>query len=240
MNRLLSLAKQLRIAFRSQNPRYPEFATVAQGIADRMKHLSECESLASEVFRKQVRLRLRDFRERLGRLGEGRLIFESTETWRTVYEDVLKACQTRRYLSVALIRSDDYWRDAPGENSLDFNYELIEHGFHVHRVFIIDEFFWPRAARTPSTGLFHWIQSQRLRGVEVSLIRLTDLEDEPTLVSDMGIYGSDAVGWQQTDFEGRTVTYEISFDLNAVTEAEQRWHQLLLFAQPLDAIVVVD
>ena len=80
----------------------------------------------------------------------------------------------------------------------------------------------------------------RQRGVEVSLVRLTELEDEPTLVTDMGIYGTDAVGWQQTDFEGRTIRYEISFDRNAVTEAEQRWHQLLLFAKPFDAVVVVN
>jgi hypothetical protein len=187
-----------------------------------------------------VIVRLRDFSQRLGRLAEGRLIFDSTETWRTVYEDVLKACQTRRYLSVALIRSDDYWRDAPGENSLEFNFELVDHGFHVHRIFIIDAFFWPRTARTPSTELFHWIQSQRQRGVEVSLVRLAELEDEPTLVGDIGIYGTDAVGWQQTDFEGRTVRYEISFDRNAVTEAEQRWRQLLLFAKPFAEIVIVN
>ena len=56
--------------------------------------------------------------ERLGTLPERRLLFETTESWRTVYEDVLQSCQTRRHLSVALIRSDDYWRDAPGEISL--------------------------------------------------------------------------------------------------------------------------
>jgi hypothetical protein len=228
------------MALRWQGPRYAELAAAAQEITIRMEHVSECESLASAVFRKEVGLRLHDFSERLAQFCEGRLIFESTETWRTVYEGVLKGCQPQRYLSVALIRTDDYWRDTPGENSLQFNYELIDGDFHVHRVFVIDEFFWPRTARTPSAELFRWIQGQRQRGVEVSLVRLSELEDEPTLVSDMGIYGSDAVGWQQTDFEGRTVRYEISFDRNAVAEAEQRWHQLLLFAKPFDAIVVVD
>lgn len=96
----------------------------------------------------------------------------------------------------------------PGESSLTFNYELAEHGFHVHRIFIIDAFVWPRTAPTPSTELLHWIQNQRLRGVEVSLVRMTDLEDEPGLLVDMGIYRTDAVGWQQTDLEGRTVKYE--------------------------------
>ncbi len=177
-----------------------------------IRQLAGCDCLSSAVFRKQVILRLRDILERLRRLAEGQLIFESTETWRTVYEDVLQSCQTRRYLSVALIRSDDYWRDAPGENSLEFNFALLAHGFYVHRVFIIDEFFWPRTARTPSTQLFRWIQNQHQRGVDVSLVRLTELEDESSLVCDMGIYGSDAVGWQQTDLQGRTLRYEVSFN----------------------------
>ena len=66
---------------------------------------------------------------------------------------------------MALIRSDDYWRDAPGESSMQFNYELVAHGFHIHRLFIIDEFFWPRGARTPSKQLFHWILEQYQRGL---------------------------------------------------------------------------
>ena len=240
MKRLLMLAKQLRKLLLPPTVADPDVAAIVEEIAGHASQLVACESLQSAAFRTQAIVRLRDFSRRLSRLAEGRLIFDSTETWRTVYEDVLKACQPMRYLSVALIRTDDYWRDAPGENSLEFNYELIDHGFHVHRVFIIDEFFWPRTARTPSTELFHWIQSQRLRGVEVSLVRLTEFEDEPALVGDFGIYGDDAVGRQQTDFEGRTVRYEISFDRNAVTEAEQHWQQLLLFAKPFDEIVMVN
>ena len=240
MKRLIVLAMQLRKLLQPPTVADPDVAAIVEEITGHASQLVACEPLQTTAFRTQTIVRLRDFSRRLSRLAEGRLIFDSTETWRTVYEDVLKACQPRRYLSVALIRTDDYWRDAPGENSLEFNYELIDHGFYVHRVFIIDEFFWPRTARTPSTELFHWIQSQRLRGVEVSLVRLTELEDEPALVGDFGIYGDDAVGRQQTDFEGRTVRYEISFDRNAVTEAEQSWQQLLLFAKPFDEIVMVN
>lgn len=217
--------------------KYPEIARLAENIRETLSQLAGCEELASAVFRKQLRLRLRDLSEKLERLAEGRLIFDSTETWRTVYEEVLQSCQPHRYLSVALIRSDDYWRDAPGERSLKFNYELLAHGFHVHRIFVIDEFFWPKAARVPSTQLFHWIKAQHRRGIEVSLLRLADLDDEPNLACDMGIYGSEAVGWQQTDFEGRTVRFELSFDKSSVAEAEQRWNQLLLYARPLDETV---
>ena len=135
----------------------PEFQTVVDEIWRGMRQLGKCEAMSSSVFHRRAVLRLREFRDRLGTLAEGQLLFESTETWRTVYEEVLQGCRTRRYLSVALIRSDDYWRDAPGEASLQFNYDLVAHGFYVHRIFIVDEFFWPRTARTPSTRLFQWI-----------------------------------------------------------------------------------
>jgi hypothetical protein len=240
MQRFSFLTTRLRDIVGSFKPHHTDVTTVAADISKQMRRLLQCQSLSSPVFRKQVLRRLRDVAQRLERLAEGRLVFESTETWRTVYEEVLKGCQTRRYLSVALIRSDDYWRDAPGQSSLDLNFELIAHSFHVHRIFIIDEFFWPPAARTPSTELFHWIQGQRLRGVDVSLVRLSELEAEPALVGDFGLYGTDAVGWQQTDFEGRTVRYEISFDPMTVAEAQERWHQLLLFAKSFDEIIVVE
>lgn len=168
------------------------------------------------------------------------MVFDSTETWRTVYEEVLNACKAKRYLSVAVVRSDDYWRDPPGQRSLQFNFQLVDHGFTVHRIFIIDDFFWPLAARTPSTVLFQWIQSQRIRGVDVSLVRSSALEQEPTLARDMGIYGTDAVGYQQTDGDGRTLRYEMNFQRAVIAQAEETWSQLLLYAKSFDEIVVVD
>lgn len=240
MRRFRYLNRKLWNVLLSQKSEFPEIAIVVDEICNQTQRLTECESLAAPVFRQQVVLRLRDFAERIGRLAEGRLVFESTETWRTVYEEVLNGCKARRYLSVALIRSDDYWRDPPAQNSLDFNFQLVEHGFHVHRIFVIDEFFWPRNARTPSAELLRWIQGQRHRGIDVSLVRLTELDEEPTLVGDFGIYGTDAVGWQQTDFEGRTIRYEISFGHNSMTDAEQRWNQLLLFAKSFEEVVIVN
>jgi hypothetical protein len=50
----------------------------------------------------------------------------------------------------------------------------------------------------------------------------------------MGIYGEDAVGLQQTDFEGKTVRFELHFDANSVRQAVERWNQLQLYAMPLE------
>ncbi|MCA9148120.1 MAG: hypothetical protein KDA92_02410 [Planctomycetales bacterium] len=209
-------------------------------ITNQLTRIASFASEAHPAFRKQLGFRLREIESRLRDLADQRLTFESTETWRTIYEDVLNACETRRYLSVAVIRSDDYWRDTPGERSLEFNYRLVNHGFYVHRLFVIDDFFWPRTARVPSTGLFHWIQGQRQQGIEVSLVRMYDLEDETDLIRDMGIYGSAAVGFQQTNFEGRTVRYDINFDAATMTEAEQRWNQLLLYASSIEDVMLVN
>ena len=210
---------------------------VIGAISNELHRLNRSEGLKSDVFRQQVALRLDDKLTEITDLAAGKLVFASTETWRTVYQQVLESARTKRYLSVALIKSDDYWRDAPGESSLKFNYELIAHGFHIHRLFIIDEFFWPRASRTPSKQLFHWILEQYQRGIEVSLVRLTDLDDEPLLVCDIGIYGQSAVGQQQTDFEGKTTRFELCFGATALQQAEQRWQQLMVYAQPFSALI---
>ena len=71
----------------------------------------------------------------------------------------------------------------------------------------------------------------------MSLVRLADLQQEPDLICDMGIYGEDAVGFQQTDFEGKTVKFQLRFDPNSIHQAEQRWNQLLLFATPLEDLI---
>ena len=117
----------------------PRLSRTVVGIRRQLTQLRECRALQSQVYQKQVELRLREVLRQLERLSEGRLLFDSTEIWRTVYEDVLSACRVKRYLSVAVIRSDDYWRDPPGEKSLEFNFQLVAHGFYVHRVFIIDD-----------------------------------------------------------------------------------------------------
>ena len=240
MERIINTLREFFAELRNDACVYPEMQTVRRELDRQLESIARCPALSSSVFRKHAVMRLRDERDRLEQLGAGRLIFDSTETWRTVYEEILNACKAKRYLSVAVVRSDDYWRDKPGERSLEFNFQLVNHGFHVHRIFVIDDFFWPRAARTPSTILFHWIHSQRLRGIEVSMVRITELEHEPTLVRDMGIYGTDAVGYQQTDFEGRTTRFEVTFDAADMKDAEQRWEQLLLYAKPYDDVVVVN
>ena len=223
-----------------RSPRSPSEAELRSSIGKLSRQLAELMHNAAgkaPIFCQQSLFRLENMSHQLDDLRKATITFETTETWRSVYEDVLQSSKTRRYFSVALIRSDDYWRDPPGERSLEFNYRLISHGFHIHRAFLIDEFFWPPSARTPSGDILRWIMKQHQGGIEVSLVRLAALEDEPCLICDMGIYGEDAVGLQQTDFEGKTVRFELHFDANSIRQAEQRWSQLQLFATPLEQLL---
>ena len=194
------------------------------------------EACDSAIFSEQAAFRLTAISKELDDLIDGRLTFQSTETWRTVYEAVLSACVTKTYLSVAVVRSEDYWRDQPGQTSLEFNYRLVEHGYFIHRIFLVDEFFWARSVKTPSREVLDWIMAQHDHGVEIGLVRLAELESEPDLVVDMGIYGEQAVGTQQTDLQGRTTRFEICFKPEQVRLAEQRWSQLQLYAVALDEL----
>lgn len=203
-------------------------------ISPEIKALAAIVKDVSPVFQEQVALRLAGFGRQLNEFNQLTLSFQATETWRTVYQKILESCETRRYLSVALIKSDDYWRDEPGKASLDFNYRLLDHGFNVQRIFIVDPFFWPPSANTPTKEIFDWIMSQHHRGIITSLVRLTDLEVEPDLICDMGIYGNDAVGKQITDFDGKTVQFKLHFDPARIKEAEDLWNRIQLYAIQLD------
>lgn len=209
---------------------------VAQ-LVELLQKLAHRSSSCHPEFNKQAAIRLASMVRQVTELAEESLTFEGTETWRTVYERVLAMCQTRRYLSAALIRTDCYWRDLPGRTSMDFNYRLIEHGFSIERTFIVDPFFWPPSARTPTGSILSWISAQYRRGVTARLVRLSDLDEEPDLVADFGIYGDDAVGRQVVDFEGKTQKFQIHFDEDHFREAEERWDRLLLYSVLLDDLL---
>ena len=169
-------------------------------------------------------------------LAEGKLTFESTETWRAVYEDVLSSCRCKRYLSVALVRTEDYWRGLPGDRSVTFNGMLVHYGFYVHRIFIIDDFLWPPKAQLPSKSLYTWIVQQYSQGIQVGLLRLSDLEGDKNLILDFGIYGTSATGHQTTDEMGQTIHFEMRFGAQHVRQAEDRWKRISLYAQPFETI----
>jgi hypothetical protein len=140
-------------------------------------------------------------------------------------------------LSAAVVEDEEYWQNQPGQSSLDFNYALVAHGYLVQRCFIIDEYLWPPAAVLPSRDILSEIQNQAARGISVSLVRKSDLESEPELVCDFGVYGERAVGYQFLNPTGNTIEFVLEFGSAAVAVAEARWRQLELYAISLDELL---
>ena len=187
------------------------------------------------VLHEQAALRVAQMSNEAADLASGKLVFESTETWRAVYEAVLSGCRQRRYLSVAIIETEDYWRDRPGRASLEFNCRLVQHGFNVARTLLIDEFFWPKRAELPDKQLLAWAKAQHDEGISVQLARLSEVEQELRL--DFGVYGERAVGYQVVDESGKTERFMLLFDAESRNLAEDRWRRLELFVEPLDDLL---
>ena len=137
----------------------------------------------------------------------------------------------RNILSVAWLRSEDYWRDAPGRHSMQLNYDLVQLGARIERTLILNDFFWPQAALLPAKTICQWIDEQSKRGITVRLVRESEIEDEPELLCDFGIYGQRATGRLELD-EGRTVRFTLDFSQQSLQLYEDRWRKLLLFATP--------
>ena len=57
------------------------------------------------------------------------------------------------------------------------------------------------------------------------------------MITDLGIYGDEAVGFQTTTEDGRTARYDLHFDSVKVAEAEQRWNKLQLYAIRLETLL---
>ena len=216
-----------------------EFEYLFTECKQRLRSVQRLTKSSHQELQRQAALRLAAVNQELKRLGEEVVSFDATESWRTAYERVLSSSKTKRYLSVALIRSDNYWRDIPGQASLDFNFRLVEHGYSIQRIFIIDPFFWPPSAKVPAAELTRWIASQHHRGIICHLARLSDLIEESELVRDFGIYGTEAYGEQFVDFEGRTQRYRICFQASGIREAEERWERIHLYATLFDELAHV-
>src|SRR5947209_1156176 len=86
--------------------------------------LSQLARQSDPVLRQFATLKLAALVEQARPLAEGRMFFAGTETWRTVYEQLLQSPGLRTYLSVAWVKTKDYWQDAPGRQSMRVNFDL--------------------------------------------------------------------------------------------------------------------
>lgn len=179
-----------------------------------------------------------ELNRRLTSIAAGSLIFEGTETWRIVYERLLRSRGLYLYRSVAWVRNAAYWQDEPGRKSMAVNIELQETGsLAIERIAILAEELWPSESKLPVEPIRRWLYDQHIGGINLKLVRASALQQEPALMADIGIYGSRALGTQELDDHGRTVRFVLTFDYTKVAEAEDRWNRLTVYAESVERFV---
>jgi hypothetical protein len=189
------------------------------------------------LFRDLALHRLTTVSDEFATMAAGRIVFHATETWRTAYQHILETLRVKTYLSVAWVRTNDYWNDAPGRQSMQFNYELVGRGIRIERVHILSDELWPFDEKLPTGGMLEWLVEQRGQGIHVSLLRESDLSKEPDLLRDFAIYGDRATGMQELDEDSRTVRFVLSFDEPSIQKALDRWERLTLYSVSLQNVV---
>jgi hypothetical protein len=165
-------------------------------------------------------------------IADGTFVFDGTETWRILYEQLLRSPGLHLYRSVAWVRRETYWQDEPGRKSMAVNFELHDaERLNIERIAIIADELWPAEEVWPAERLSQWLGEQHRRGLWIKFVRESALSKEPGLIVDMGIYGSRALGIQEMDDECRTTRFTLTFQPERVAAAEMRWNRLSVYAE---------
>ena len=225
--RLTANGRSAESHFPAALAKHPDLLVAYNSLSHSLVEMSE---RSDEILRDAAAVRLAAIQEEMRTLAAGKVVFASTEAWRTTYERILRTPGLGRYFSVAWLRSEDYWRDAPGRHSMQLNYDLLQLGVRIERTLILNDFFWPPAATLPAKVICQWIEDQYKRGIVIRLIRESEIEHETEILSDFGIYGHRATGQLELDEQCRALRFTLDFTPQGVKLFEDRWQRLLLFA----------
>jgi hypothetical protein len=204
--------------------------------------LTELALQLDPALRRFAVLKLTSLSAEVHSLAHGTIVFHGTETWRTVYEELLSSPGIGSYLSVSWVKTPDYWQDRPGWRSMQLNFALAERGLRIERILILRDELWPADEPLPSDAIRGWIDEQHAHGIRVSLLRESEIASEPDLLVDFGIYGERATGTHELDECARTVRFIVQFEPQALQLARDRWSRAALYAtsyaELLDTAVV--
>ena len=191
---------QIPIALAPEHELFDQYSVFAAA-------LSELAKQTDPVLRDFALIKLASIAEQVKLLAKGQLVFSGTETWRTVYEQILQSPGLKEYLSVAWIKTKDYWQDPPGKQSIRLNFDLVQQGLIIDRIVILRGDLWPKGQLLPSPEILPWIEDQFNRGINISVVREYDIYTESDLAGDFAIYGDRATGTQELDEQSRTTRF---------------------------------
>jgi hypothetical protein len=199
--------------------------------------LTELTGNDDPILRQIALLKLTSIVGQIEAVAGGTVVFSQTESWRTVYEQLLRSKDVREYRSVAWVKTPDYWQDAPGRQSMQVNFEAVHRGMLIERVIILPDKLWPREQLLPLSDILPWIEEQHNHGLWITVVRTSELSREPDLLCDFGIYGHRGVGVQEIDEHSRTLRFTLEFSPQAVQMAEDRWRRIGLYAVSLRSLL---
>lgn len=223
--RRAELLEKLRIplALAPEHDLFDQYTAFAEALA-------ELAGQADPVLRQFALLKLASITEQVQSMARGTVVFASTETWRTVYEQLLESPGLDSYRSVAWVKTRDYWQDPPGRQSMRLNFELARRGMRIERIVILRDHLWTKLDPLPSPDIRAWIEEQHNQGIWVSVVRESELASEPDLLTDFGIYDDRAIGVQELDDQSRTMRFILCFDRPSLKLARDRWARIALYA----------
>lgn len=200
--------------------------------------LRDASNRRDSIFQSLLEERLATITDDLRQLGNGRIEFANTESWRIFYEQLLRSPSTALYRSVAHIETPYYWQDGAGQKSTTLNLELHESGkVSIERIVILADHLWPEGDPFPVAPIHRWIDEQHRFGIWIEVVKESALTQEPNLIQDFGIYGFRAVGKQDSDSSGRTTRFTLSFEYDDVKTADNTWDRLKVFSIPFTKIL---
>ena len=200
--------------------------------------LLDISRVPDPIYRNLARQRLTSMADDAAQIAGKTIVFQGTETWRIVYDQLLRSTGIHQYRSVAWAKNRHYWLDEPGRKSLQTNYELHANGqLQIERIVILADELWPVDSPLPVDLMRQWIHEQHHQGLVVRLVRESALVNESDLIADIGLYGSRALGIQELDAECRTTRFTLTFDFDQLAAAEARWKRLNVYAAPYASLL---
>lgn len=205
-----------------------ELATIHTALAEALERVANQKD---PIFRSLAHQRLKSIIEQSALIGAATVEFPSTESWRVVYEELLRSPGLHLYRSVAYIETPHYWQDGPGQQSTRLNLELQDaRVVSIERIAIIADHLWPEDSLFPVDPIHSWLDEQHRYGIWLRLLRESAVGADTDLLNDFGIYGNRAVGMQLADPAGRTIRFILSFDFEKLRQAEAQWSRLAVYS----------
>lgn len=199
--------------------------------ADLAESLVDIDRIPDPVFQEISQTRLNQIQEQLRQLADGTVVYTNTEAWRTVYDQLLHSSTIHHYKSISWVRDLSYWSHLPAANSLKTNYQLNRSGkLQIERIFILSDMALMDSRFTEPGRFWSTVKAHEESGIDCYIVEESSLPLESQLLCDIGIYGSHVCGEEVVDLEKGNTAFYLYFDLQKVTEFEERWKLLRAYS----------